>query len=188
MSSPPLPGSTTITGRYPGRIGQTFVAIPDELYQYRAALDLDSGSMALVHALERRRWRFANGGAVRVTFEMLTADTGDSEATLIRRVRKLEDAGHLNVTRAKGGQKRNQANVYDLRPLWKALAKAASKDAKKHRQNASPTTCKMTAKEEPLTWSPKEPSQKSFDASSPRALANPGDEVGKRNLSLVVAA
>jgi DNA-binding HxlR family transcriptional regulator len=188
MATPPLPGSTTITGRYPGRIGQTFVAIPDELYQYRAALDLDSGSMALVHALERRRWRYFKGGPVRATFKMLIADTGDSKSTLIRRIRSLETDGLLRVQRSKSAAQCNEPNRYDLTPLWDTLAALVEQDdGKRSFQNDTTPGVGMTLNEEPLTWSLKESSLSSFKASSPRTSSNSGDEMGKKNNLRLVA-
>ncbi|HEX3804973.1 MAG TPA: helix-turn-helix domain-containing protein [Solirubrobacteraceae bacterium] len=112
-----------IAERFPaGVLGAGFTAIPNELYDHRVELGLDSNELALIPALERRR--FERGDEVWPSRKTLAEKTGLSVRTISRAIANLERKGLLGVRQpgnATQGVGR-ASNRYDLEPLWGRLA------------------------------------------------------------------
>lgn len=154
QDSSPSGGSgrqTSITGRWPGSTGRSFVPIPDELFEYREELGLDVAMLALVVDLERRRWKEEAGAPVRVTYAMLSRTVGLKESALREAVKRLAAADLLKVTRTKSGPKKHQPNLYDLRPLWRKLAEIVATVTPSDSTPVDFTPVKSEGTEEPLT-------------------------------------
>jgi len=114
--------SRRVEERWPAKVGATWVAVPTVLFEAVVPLGLDATDLALLVVLEAHRLDGDGATEVWPSQQRLAARTGSSVATVKRHIKKLADAGLIEITRESRPGGRYAANHYTRRGLDAALS------------------------------------------------------------------
>lgn len=113
-----IPNSASpVQDRFPDEIGTPFTALPEALGDVAGQLGLTPHSLLVIWALERHRRR--RHDVVWPSLERLAELTCMSTHQVKRATADLVSAGLLTRTKSRSG-----VSIYDLEPLWQAVATA----------------------------------------------------------------
>lgn len=110
-----------IADKYPGKLGERFVAIPHALFDPDNSFDLTPAERLVIIALETFRWRWDD--VVYPSQERIASMTGLSRRTVQRTLDALAADNLITVWRERHSNYAH--NEYDLNPLWIGLAEGA---------------------------------------------------------------